>query len=85
MNCFSAPCLGSAEVMHAGTAAIEIKSGYGLTVRDEVKMLRVARRMGRETPLTVRTTFRVRMRCRETRLKEVYPNHLARDDSGCCR
>jgi imidazolonepropionase len=45
------------EVMYTGTAAIEIKSGYGLTVRDEVKMLRVARRIGRETPLTVRTTF----------------------------
>ncbi|HQQ98879.1 MAG TPA: imidazolonepropionase [Cyclobacteriaceae bacterium] len=45
------------EVMHTGTAAIEIKSGYGLTVQDEIKMLRVARRIGRETPLTVRTTF----------------------------
>lgn len=45
------------EVIRLGTGAIEIKSGYGLTVKDEVKMLRVARRIGRETPLAVRTTF----------------------------
>ena len=45
------------EVMATGTGAVEIKSGYGLTVADELKMLRVARRIGRETPLTVRTTF----------------------------
>lgn len=45
------------EVMATGTGAIEIKSGYGLTVADELKMLRVARRIGAETPLTVRTTF----------------------------
>ncbi len=45
------------EIVHSGTGAVEIKSGYGLTVKDEVKMLRVARRIGRETPLEVRTTF----------------------------
>jgi len=45
------------EIMSTGTGAVEIKSGYGLTTRDELKMLRVARRIGRETPLTVRTTF----------------------------
>lgn len=45
------------EVMRTGTVAIEIKSGYGLTVQDELKMLRVARRIGRETPLTVKTTL----------------------------
>lgn len=45
------------EIMATGTGAVEIKSGYGLTVKDEVKMLRVARRIGRETPLTVKTTF----------------------------
>jgi imidazolonepropionase len=45
------------EIMRMGTTAVEIKSGYGLTVEDELKMLRVARRIGRETPLTVRTTF----------------------------
>lgn len=45
------------EIIRQGTGAVEIKSGYGLTVADEVKMLRVARRIGRMTPLTVRTTF----------------------------
>jgi imidazolonepropionase len=45
------------EIISTGTGAVEIKSGYGLTLADEIKMLRVARRIGRETPLTVRTTF----------------------------
>lgn len=45
------------EVIRSGTGAIEIKSGYGLTTQDELKMLRVARRIGKETPLTVKTTF----------------------------
>ena len=45
------------EIMRTGTGAVEIKSGYGLTVKDELKMLRVARRIGNETPLTVKTTF----------------------------
>ncbi|MEQ9165937.1 MAG: imidazolonepropionase [Fulvivirga sp.] len=45
------------EIIGFGTGAVEIKSGYGLTVEDELKMLRVAKRIGRETPLTVKTTF----------------------------
>ena len=45
------------EIISLGTGVVEIKSGYGLTVEDEVKMLRVARRVGEETPLRVRTTF----------------------------
>ena len=45
------------EIIQSGTGAVEIKSGYGLTLHDELKMLRVARRIGRETPLTVKTTF----------------------------
>lgn len=45
------------EIMELGTGAVEIKSGYGLTLEDEIKMLRVARRIGEETPLTVKTTF----------------------------
>ncbi len=45
------------EVMTHGTGCIEIKSGYGLDVESELKILRVARRIGRETPLTVKTTF----------------------------
>jgi imidazolonepropionase len=45
------------EIMRCGTGAVEIKSGYGLTVKDEVKMLRVARRLGQACAMTVRTTF----------------------------
>ncbi len=45
------------EIMGFGTGAVEIKSGYGLTPSDEIKMLRVAKRIGEETPLTVKTTF----------------------------
>ena len=45
------------EIIHFGTGAVEIKSGYGLTLEDEIKMLRVAKRIEKETPLTVKTTF----------------------------
>jgi imidazolonepropionase len=45
------------EIISFGTGAVEIKSGYGLNPHDELKMLRVAKRIGEETPLTVRTTF----------------------------
>ena len=40
-----------------GVTTLEIKSGYGLELEAEAKMLRVARQFGRELPLTVRTTF----------------------------
>jgi imidazolonepropionase len=40
-----------------GVTTIEIKSGYGLNTADEAKMLRVARRLGREFAVDVRTTF----------------------------
>ena len=39
-----------------GVTTIEIKSGYGLTRNDEARMLRVARRLGEERSVTVRTT-----------------------------
>jgi imidazolonepropionase len=45
------------EIIRTGTGAVEIKSGYGLTVRDEMKMLRVARQIAAHTSLTVRTTL----------------------------
>jgi imidazolonepropionase len=45
------------EIISFGTGAVEIKSGYGLTTDDELKMLRVIRRIKHETPLTVRSTF----------------------------
>ena len=45
------------EIMAMGTGAVEIKSGYGLTVEDELKMLRVIRRIKETTPVTVRANF----------------------------
>ncbi len=45
------------EIILTGTGALEIKSGYGLTVKDELKMLRVARKLKDYTPLTIKTTF----------------------------
>lgn len=40
-----------------GTGAVEIKSGYGLTVEDELKMLRVIRRLKETTPVVIKSTF----------------------------
>ena len=45
------------EIQSYGTGAVEIKSGYGLTVDDELKMLRVIRRLREATQLTIRATF----------------------------
>jgi imidazolonepropionase len=43
-------------LMAEGVTTLEIKSGYGLSEAHEARCLRVARRLGRELPLTVRTT-----------------------------
>ena len=51
----SAPRL--AALASEGVTTLEIKSGYGLTLEDEAKMLRVARALGRAFPVTVRTTL----------------------------
>lgn len=45
------------EVMALGTGALEIKSGYGLNLETELKMLRVAKRLKETTPLPIKTTF----------------------------
>lgn len=45
------------ELIRMGTGAIEIKSGYGLTTESEMKMLRVARRLGEDFPVPVKTSF----------------------------
>jgi len=45
------------EIIKMGTGAVEIKSGYGLTLDGELKMLRVIRRLAEETPLTIKSTF----------------------------
>ena len=45
------------EMIRKGTGAIEIKSGYGLNPADELKMLRVIRRIKNECPALIRATF----------------------------
>ena len=45
------------EIMEMGTGAVEIKSGYGLTVEDELKMLRVIKRIKEMAPITVKANF----------------------------
>jgi imidazolonepropionase len=45
------------EVMQLGTGAIENKSGYGLTVADEIKMLRVIQQLKASLPIPIKATF----------------------------
>lgn len=45
------------ELVRLGTGAIEIKSGYGLTVEAELKMLRVIRRLKQVSPVPVKASF----------------------------
>jgi imidazolonepropionase len=45
------------EILLKGTGAVEIKSGYGLNTADELKMLRVIRRIKQTTPIKVIPTF----------------------------
>ena len=45
------------EMMDKGTVALEIKSGYGLNKADELKMLRVIRRIRETVPAAVKSTF----------------------------
>ena len=45
------------EVIRKGTGCIEIKSGYGLNLEDELKMLRVIRRMKEASPAKIVSTF----------------------------
>ena len=44
-------------LLREGVTTVEIKSGYGLTLETEAKMLRVARRLGGDYPVTVCTSF----------------------------
>lgn len=45
------------EIINLGTGAVEIKSGYGLSVEDEIKMLRVIQRIRETSPILVKSTF----------------------------
>ena len=45
------------EIIGLGTGAVEIKSGYGLNIEDELKMLRVIKRIKENSAITVKSTF----------------------------
>jgi len=45
------------EIMRMGTGAVEIKSGYGLTVEAELKILRVIKKLKETSPLKIKSTF----------------------------
>jgi imidazolonepropionase len=45
------------EIKMLGTGAVEIKSGYGLTTKDELKMLQVIKKLKKLSPLTIKATF----------------------------
>jgi len=45
------------EIIRLGTGAVEIKSGYGLTVQGELKMLRVIRKLKEASPIPVKASF----------------------------
>jgi imidazolonepropionase len=53
---FASAAARARALMAEGVTTLEIKSGYGLTAADEARCLAVARRLGSELPLTVRTT-----------------------------
>ena len=54
---FASAAVRARRMISAGTTTVEIKSGYGLDLEAELRLLRVARRIGTELPITVRTTF----------------------------
>jgi imidazolonepropionase len=45
------------EIKGMGTGAVEIKSGYGLSLKDEIKMLRVVKRLKQNHDLTIKASF----------------------------
>ena len=69
------------DVMRLGTGAIEIKSGYGLTLDAELKMLRVAKQLDEKYPVKVKTTFlgahAVPLEFKDN--KQAYMDHICND------
>ncbi|MBW1655075.1 imidazolonepropionase [Flavobacterium quisquiliarum] len=61
------------EVIHLGTGAVEIKSGYGLTVDGELKMLRVIKRLSENYPVAIKATFLG---------AHAFPTHYKEDKAG---
>lgn len=54
---FDDACKRLNEILMLGTGAVEIKSGYGLDLKSELKMLRVIKRLREKSTLTIRATF----------------------------
>ena len=54
---FTAAKIRLAELISYGTGAIEIKSGYGLSLENELKMLRVIKRLKEVSPIPIKATF----------------------------
>lgn len=54
---FEQSMIRAKEVITTGTGALEIKSGYGLTVESELKMLRTIQRIKEESDLSIKATF----------------------------
>ena len=54
---FDSAMLRLESIKSMGTGAVEIKSGYGLNTENELKMLRVIRKLKEESPLTIKSTF----------------------------
>ncbi|WP_169304994.1 imidazolonepropionase [Pedobacter cryotolerans] len=54
---FESACLRLADMIKQGTGAVEIKSGYGLTLESELKMLRVIKRLKAAFPIPIKATL----------------------------
>ena len=54
---FESACLRVRDIINQGTGALEIKSGYGLTVESELKMLRVIKRLKNTFPIPIKATL----------------------------
>jgi len=70
------------EIMAYGTGAVEIKSGYGLSLESELKMLRVIKRLKEDSPLTIRATFLgahavpIEYKCRQKKYVDLVVNEM---------
>ena len=70
---FEQSMIRAKEVITTGTGALEIKSGYGLSVDSEMKMLRVIQRIKNESDLSIKATFLG---------AHAYPKEFKNDKSG---
>ena len=68
-----------ARMLRGGTTTCEIKSGYGLTTEDELKMLRAIRRLSQQLPLTIVPTFLGAHAFPEEEAREAYIDRLVEE------